>query len=100
MEGGAQVVIEAVQSDTAVLVSRIGGHIGLLGEAHPGFFDAGDDATLAALVERCRDEPAFLQALLDHGAGRASLFSPDLERTRLLHLMQHALQSQPLELEP
>ncbi len=100
MEGGAQVVIEAVQSDTAVLVSRIGGHIGLLGEAYPGFFDTGDDAMLATLIERCRDEPAFLQALLDHGAERAALFSPDLERAGLLHLMQHALQSQPLELEP
>jgi hypothetical protein len=28
------------------------------------------------------------------------LFGPELERTRLLHLLQHALQNQPLELEP
>jgi putative glycosyltransferase (TIGR04348 family) len=100
MEGGAQVVIEAVQSGTAVLASRIGGHVGLLGDAHPGYFDAGNDAALAALIERCRDEPPFLRSLRAHAEERATLFSPDAERERLLHLMQHALQSQSLELEP
>jgi putative glycosyltransferase (TIGR04348 family) len=95
-----QVVIEAVQSGTAVLASRIGGHIGLLGEAHPGFFEVGNDQALAALIERCRDEPAYLRTLLDHGRARAALFSPDTERARLLHLVQNALQNQPLELQP
>ena len=99
MEGGAQVVIEAAQSGTPVLASRIGGHIGLLGEGYPGFFEVGDDQALARLIERCRDEPACLRALLDHGRERAALFSPDLERARLLHLVRNALQDQPLELE-
>lgn len=92
MEGGAQVVIEAVQSGTAVIASRIGGHTGLLGASHPGFFEVGDDAALARLLQRARDEPAFLQSLLDHGRSRAVLFSPDAERGRLLHLLRTELQ--------
>ena len=99
MEGGAQVVIEAVQSGTAVLASRIGGHLGLLGPAHPGYFDVGDDAALAVLIERCRDEQAFLRTLLVHGDERATLFDPDSERASLLHLVQDALINRSLELE-
>jgi hypothetical protein len=71
-----------------------------LGETHPGLFDVGDDAALASMIERCRDEPDYLRALLDHGRERAVLFSPDAERAALLHLLQHALQNQPLELSP
>lgn len=91
MEGGAQVVIEAVQSGTAVLASRIGGHVGLLGADHPGFFEAGDAAALARLIERAQDERAFLDALVAHAAGRTSRFAPDAERAALLHLLGDAL---------
>jgi len=91
MEGGAQVVIEAVQSGTAVLASRIGGHIGLLGADHPGLFECGDASALVRLVERARDEPPFLAALLAHGARRAPLFAPDAERAALLHLLRDVL---------
>lgn len=90
MEGGAQVVIEAVQSGCAVLASRIGGHVGLLGAGHPGFFEVGDDAALALLLSRAYDEPQFLSRLLDHGRTRAPLFDPHEERARLLHLLDRA----------
>jgi putative glycosyltransferase (TIGR04348 family) len=91
MEGGAQVVIEAVQSGTAVLASRIGGHVGLLGADFAGFFEPGDAAGLARLVERAHDEPSFLQALLEQGRRRAPLFAPGAERASLLHLLHDAL---------
>ena len=48
MEGGAHVILEAVQSGTAVLASRIDGNVGMLGPAHEGYFEVGDDAGLAA----------------------------------------------------
>lgn len=95
MEGGAQVIIEAVQSGTAVLASRIGGHIGLLGAHHPGFFEVGDDTALAALIARVRHEPQFLEALLAHARTRAPLFDPNEERARLLHLLHQALEQTP-----
>ena len=91
MEGGAQVVIEAVQSATAVLASRIGGHVGLLGAGYAGFFEPGDAAGLARLVARAHDEPAYLQALLEQGRRRAPRFDPGAERASLLHLLQDAL---------
>jgi glycosyltransferase involved in cell wall biosynthesis len=91
MEGGAQVVIEAVQSGTAVLASRIGGHVGLLGDDYAGFFEPGDAKTLARLIERARDEPAFLPRLLAQGLARATRFTPDAERASLLNLLRDAL---------
>ena len=91
MEGGAQVVIEAVQSGTAVLASRIGGHVGLLGAEYAGFFEPGDADGLARLVTRAHDEPSFLAALLAQGRQRATLFDPGAERASLLHLLHDAL---------
>ena len=63
MEGGAHVILEAVQSGTAVLASRIDGNVGMLGGAYEGYFEVGDDAGLAGLIERARDEAPFLARL-------------------------------------
>src|SRR5690606_17615691 len=38
MEGGANVVLEAVRCGTPVLASRIDGNVGMLGEAYAGYF--------------------------------------------------------------
>jgi len=87
MEGGAQVVIEAVTAGTPVLASRIDGNLGLLGTGYRGCFDPGDDAALAALLQQARDDPAMLPALQAQCAQRAPLFHPDHERQTLLHLL-------------
>ncbi len=84
MEGGAHVVIEAVNSGTPVICSRIAGNMGLLGEDYPGCFEVGDDAALAALLERARDDPAMLADLQRRCAARAPLFSTDHERATVL----------------
>ncbi len=93
MEGGAHVVLEAAQCGTAVLASRIAGNVGMLGTAYEGYFEPGDDAALACLIERARDEPAFLARLQAQTAARAPLFEPGEERRRLLHLLHLALES-------
>ena len=87
MEGGAHVVIEALRSGTPVLASRIDGNVGLLGEAYEGFFDVGDDAALANLLARARDEPAMLERLAAQGALRAPLFTPEAEQAALHRLL-------------
>lgn len=87
MEGGAHVVIEAVTSGTPVLASRIPGNLGLLGADYGGFFDWGDAAALATLLERARDDAAMLPALHRQCAARAGLFHPDHERRTLLRLL-------------
>ena len=93
MEGGAQVILEAAQSGTAVLASRIPGNIGMLGVGHAGWFEVGDDAGLARLVERAADAPEFLIRLRAQTLARAPLFEPAEEARRLLTLVQSALTS-------
>jgi glycosyltransferase involved in cell wall biosynthesis len=85
MEGGALVIAEAVRSGTPVLASRMSGNLGMLGPDHAGYFPVGDEAALAALVTRCRDEPGFLERLQAQGQRRAALFDPDHERSLVLH---------------
>jgi glycosyltransferase involved in cell wall biosynthesis len=91
MEGGANVVIEAVRSGTPVLASRIPGNVGLLGDDYGGYFAPGDDAALATLLQRARDDADMLPALQRQVAQRAPLFSPQAERAALLHLLAELL---------
>jgi len=80
MEGGANVVSEAVIAGVPVLASAIPGSIGLLGREYPGYFPVGDTAALARLMRRAEEEPAFRAALDRHCAKRAPLFAPERER--------------------
>lgn len=91
MEGGANVVIEAIRSGTPVLASRIDGNLGLLGSDYEGVFDVGDDAALATLVERCRDDPHVLQRLKSQLAMRSKLFEPAAEQSSLHRLVGEML---------
>lgn len=91
IEGGANVLIEAVTSGVPVLASRIGGSVGLLGDDYDGFFPVGDDAALAALIRRCRDEPAFVERLRAQCARRARRFTPAREGAAVLALAHNLL---------
>ncbi|MBT9595400.1 MAG: TIGR04348 family glycosyltransferase [Vitreoscilla sp.] len=91
MEGGAQVIIEAVMSGTPVIASRIPGNIGLLGEGYGGYFPLGDGAALAALLQRARDDAAMLPGLAAQCAARAPLFAPEHERRALRALLSELL---------
>src|SRR2546425_9630839 len=55
MEGGANVVCEALRIGVPVLASRISGNVGLLGKGYPGYFPVGDDRALAQLMSRASD---------------------------------------------
>jgi putative glycosyltransferase (TIGR04348 family) len=83
MEGGAHVVMEAVRSGTPVLASRVPGNVGMLGRDYGGYFEPGDAAGLAALLQRARAEPAMLQALRAQCDQRAALFDPAREQATL-----------------
>lgn len=83
MEGGANVISEALVSGLPVLASRIDGSVGLLGEHYPGYFPASDTAALASLMERAEADPAFLAALASACAARAPLFRPEREKAKL-----------------
>ena len=94
MEGGANVVVEALTAGTAVLGSRMSGNIGMLGADYPGLFPVGDSAALAALLERCAREPEFLRDLDTWCRRRAPMFSPASERRALLGVVSRVMSSQ------
>jgi len=93
MEGGANVVIEAVTAGVPVLASRISGNIGMLGRDYAGYFPAGDDVALAALLERASRDARFLARLRAQCAKRAPLFSPARERREVVTLLAQATHS-------
>jgi putative glycosyltransferase (TIGR04348 family) len=95
MEGGAQVILQAVQSGTPVLASRISGNIGMLGAGYAGYFPEGDDAALAALLLRCATDAGFLALLEKQCSERAHLFDPEAEKRLVLNLVLSALSAAP-----
>ena len=93
MEGGAQVILEAVQAGTPVLASRISGNLGMLGAGYAGYFAAGDEAALAALVRQCAGQPDFLSLLQEQCRARAPLFAPRREKQLVINLLTTAMAS-------
>src|SRR5207249_4823419 len=59
MEGGANVISEAVVEGVPVLASRIGGSVGLLGPRYPGYYPVGDTEALARLLTRAEADAAY-----------------------------------------
>lgn len=88
MEGGANVIGEALAAGTPVLASRIPGNLGMLGEDYAGIFPLGDEAALAALMVRAESDPAFLALLQRQCAARAGLFAPEREATAIRALIE------------
>ncbi|HLW48614.1 MAG TPA: selenoneine biosynthesis selenosugar synthase SenB [bacterium] len=95
MEGGANVISEAVVAGVPVLASRIPGSIGLLGEAYPGYFPVGDTAALAALLGRAETDREFYGGLRAWCAQRAPLFDPERERLAWQRLLYEAAVPMP-----
>jgi putative glycosyltransferase (TIGR04348 family) len=91
IEGGAHVVMEAAQSGTPVLASRISGNVGMLGRDYSGYFEVGDASALAALLLRCRDDASLLPLLTRECAARSALFEPARERATLLGIVRRLL---------
>jgi glycosyltransferase involved in cell wall biosynthesis len=88
MEGGANVIVEAVTCGTPVLASRVPGNVGMLGRGYRGYFPLGKPARLAQLVLRCWDDAQFYRSLLQDCRARRALFAPSRERMALLRIMR------------
>jgi putative glycosyltransferase (TIGR04348 family) len=95
MEGGANVIIEAITSGVPVLASDIGGNRGMLGEDYAGLFPVGDPAALARLIDRIAIDDRFRGRLLRQCAARRPLFAPARERAALLDLVDNLLLRTP-----
>jgi putative glycosyltransferase (TIGR04348 family) len=80
MEGGANVISEALAVETPVLSSHISGSMGLLGAEYPGYFPYADTSALAALLARCETDAAFYDDLRTRCASLKELIAPERER--------------------
>jgi putative glycosyltransferase (TIGR04348 family) len=80
LEGGANVVSEAVAAGVPVIASRVHGNVGLLGADYPGYYALEETAALAALLRRAEEEPGYLTELERHCARLEPLFRPERER--------------------
>ena len=91
MEGGANVVIEAIRSGVPVLASHIDGNVGLLGADYGGYFPVGDAQALARLIQRAASDDAFLTHLRAQCAVREPRFTPATERAAVRGLLADML---------
>ncbi|HLX28117.1 MAG TPA: selenoneine biosynthesis selenosugar synthase SenB [Casimicrobiaceae bacterium] len=91
IEGGANVIVEAVTSHVPVIASRIPGNIGMLGADYDGYFAPGDDAALARLLDRITRDSEFLMHLRAQCEERAPLFDPNREAMEVERLVDDAL---------
>ncbi len=98
MEGGANVVSEAIASAVPVLSSRISGSIGLLGPEYPGYFPVGDTQALADLLLRAEADAGFYETLKAWCERLRPLVDPARERqgwARLLREVSSAKREVP-----
>lgn len=75
MEGGANIVSEAIVCDVPVIASHIDGNIGLLGADYEGYFPAKDEGALAKVLQRAENDPAFLKTLARQCRTKKKLFT-------------------------
>jgi putative glycosyltransferase (TIGR04348 family) len=88
MEGGANVVSEALAASVPVLSSRIPGSIGILGPDYPGYFPVGDTAALARLLNGAETDANFYHTLKAWCKRLKPLVDPARERQCWQNLLQ------------
>lgn len=84
MEGGANVVCEALRIGVPVLASRISGNVGLLGAGYAGYFPLENQKALARLVVRAASDESFYRGLKAGVRALRASVSPRREAKALL----------------
>jgi len=87
MEGGANVLSEAIAASVPILASRIDGNIGILGAGYPGYFEVGNTNQLAQLLSRAESSSEYLAELKAWGKSLTSLVDPAREQQAWLALV-------------
>ncbi len=87
MEGGANVICEALAAGVPIIASGISGNIGMLGNDYPGFFPVGDEQSLAQMLTRAETDPEFYSLLLEKCRMRRALMTPEHEADSLRELV-------------
>ena len=79
MEGGANVLSEAIAASVPILASHIDGNVGILGADFPGYFHVGDSRQLARLLTRAETSREYLAELRAWSKSLALLADPARE---------------------
>jgi len=90
MEGGANVVCEALRIGVPVLASRIPGNVGLLGAGYAGYFPLEDERALADLIGRAAADRRFYDKLRNDVKKLRGMVAPRAEARALLAALSAA----------
>jgi putative glycosyltransferase (TIGR04348 family) len=96
LEGGAQVVIEAIQAGTPVIASDCAGNVGLLGRDYPGLFRVGDAEAAAKLLRQAEVDAGYYRRLRQACRRLAAKFSPQREERSLRSLVHNSMRAAKL----
>lgn len=96
MEGGANVVSEALALGVPVIASRVPGNVGMLGRDYPGYYPVGNERALAKLLSRAESDGAYYHGLERYCATRAQLVTAEHERAALKALLAELTLRSPL----
>jgi putative glycosyltransferase (TIGR04348 family) len=100
IEGGANVLSEALAAGTPVVASRIPCTEALLGEDYPGLFPFGRADKLARLLSQVERDPRFLAELARRCRARRALVSPSREKAAWRALLREIMLARPPILRP
>ena len=87
LEGGANVVSDAVVGGVPILASKISGTIGQLGKDYAGYFPVGDTSALTELMHRSETDRRFIQKLETQIKNRRPLYTQRRELASLRTLL-------------
>jgi putative glycosyltransferase (TIGR04348 family) len=79
MEGGANVISEAIVAGVPVIASDIEGSIGLLGDDYAGYYPVENENALSALLLKAESDRAYYDRLEQACIARQPLFTPEYE---------------------
>lgn len=88
MEGGANVISEAVTAGLPVIASSIAGSIGLLGSDYPGYYEVENTEELREQLLLAESNQEFYQSLQRACDRRRHLFTPEKEKNSWQLLLQ------------
>ena len=87
MEGGANVISEAVVAGLPVIASDIEGSIGLLGEDYAGYYPVENEDALAEILLKAETDKTFYKQLEQQCISRQGLFTTQKELTGWQNLL-------------
>jgi putative glycosyltransferase (TIGR04348 family) len=93
MEGGANVISEAVMAGLPVIASDIEGSTGLLGAGYPGYYPVQNTGALRERLLRAEFDTGYYEELVAACAARRHLFTPQQELAGWKKLMGDILAS-------